>query len=363
MPMIRTDLSLSYTQVGIVISAFAITSGISQLPGGWLADRLGVRAIVMIGVSGMSVGGLMIGFSQSYVGLIIFLVFAAALGGGYHPASVATISASVPPERRGWALGLHSIGGSASFWVVPLLAAPIAVAWGWRSSYIMLTIPTILLGIALFILIGKRKQSRSSTESQMIGTEVTDTPVRIRWRQLLPFLVMSVTTVTIIQSIVAYLSLYAVDDLGVTESTAAMLVAIMPAVGFFAAPLGGFLSDRFGGIRVLVTISLLSIPLIYLLGVASNVPALVIVLVAIGIVAFIRKPTSEAYIFGHTPKGRRSTILGLYFFGGMAASGLLTPIMGNLIDRFGFQKSFTIASAVQAVVTVVCSLFLWKDKS
>ena len=43
MPMIRTDLDLSYTQAGLVLSSFSITSGVSQLAGGWLADRFGSR--------------------------------------------------------------------------------------------------------------------------------------------------------------------------------------------------------------------------------------------------------------------------------------------------------------------------------
>ena len=254
------------------------------------------------------------------------------------------------------------IGGSSAFWIVPLLAAPIAVAWGWRGSYITLAIPAILLGILLYILIGKRTQSETG-DPQTVETEASTTPARIRWRQLAPFLIMSVATGTIVQSVAAYLSLYAVDTLGVAEATAAMLMAIRPATGFFAAPLGGYLSDRFGGVRVLVAACLLAAPLIYLLGVVPNVPILAAVLVVMGIVTFARAPTSEAYIVENTPKRHRSTILGLYFSAGMEVSGLLTPVVGNLIDRLGFYRSFTIASAVQAVITVICSLFLWRNRT
>ena len=360
MPMIRNDFGLSYTQVGVVVSAFAITSGISQLPAGWLADRFGSRAVVAIGVSGVAMAGLLISLSQSYVSLIVFLVLAALLGGGYHPAASTAISASVPPEQRGRALGLHVIGGSSSFAIVPLLAAPIAIAWGWRGSYITLTIPVIVLGIVLYVLIGRQTKAWVG-KPQTVEVKTPTVPVRIRWRQLVPFLVMSVTIGMTIHSVIAYLSLYAVDHFGVAEATAAMLVAIVPAVGFFAAPLGGYLSDRLGGVTVLVALGLLATPLIYLLGVAPNVPALVAVMAVVGVVNPARMPTSEAYIIGHTPKHRRSTILGFYFFAGMETAGLLTPVIGNLIDRFGFYWSFTIASATLMVVTVVCSLFLWRN--
>jgi len=128
MPMIRTDLGLSYTQAGVVISVFSITRGISNLPAGWLADHFGTRLLVTISVSGVAIAGLLVGFSQSYTFLIIFLVISAMLGGGYHPTSAVAISATVPTEYRGRALGFHMIGGSSAFWIVPLLATPIAVA-------------------------------------------------------------------------------------------------------------------------------------------------------------------------------------------------------------------------------------------
>jgi len=361
MPMIRTDLGLNYTQAGVVLSAFAVTSGISQLPGGWLADRFGPRAVVGIGVSGVAVAGLLIGLSHSYAALIVFLVVAAIMGGGYHPAAAATISASVAPERRGRALGIHLIGGSSAFWVVPLIAAPIAIAWGWRSSYVTLAVPTIVLGIVLYALIGRLTQAEAD-ERQAVHDGSSATPARIRWRQLVPFVVMSVATGTMVQSVSGYLSLYAVDRLGVAETTAAILVAISPAVGLFAAPLGGYLSDRVGRVPVLMAVSYLAVPLIYLLGVAPNVLTLAVVIFFIGVVSMTRMPTSEAYIAEHTPERRRSTMLGVYFFAGAEVSGLLTPAVGYLIDRNGFSSSYTIASGTLAVVVVVCSLFLWKNR-
>ena len=92
MPMIRDELSLNYTQAGVVISAFSITGGISQLPAGWLADHFGARLMIAISVSGVALAGLLVGLSHSYIALILFLVLAALFGGGYHPAAGKTIS-------------------------------------------------------------------------------------------------------------------------------------------------------------------------------------------------------------------------------------------------------------------------------
>ena len=359
--MIRTDLGLSYTQAGLMTSAFAMTSGISQLPAGWLADRFGARLMVLLGVTGVAIAGFLIGLSHSYIALIVFLVLAAILGGGYHPASAAAISSSVPSEYRGRALGLHFASGNSAFWVMPLVATPIAVAWGWRSSYLILAIPTIILGILLYSLIGRRSRARFQ-DLQEVDSEVTTTSTHVPWHKLIPVILISVASGTMILSVSAYLSLYAVDEMGVSEATAALLMAITPAVGFFAAPLGGYLADRFGSIPVLLIISYLAIPLVYLLGVVTSIITFVFLMVAIGIVSTTRMPTSESYIAGNTPKRRRATVLGLYFCASTEVSGLLTPVVGILIDRLGFYSSFTIVSASMAVVVMICSLFLWRNR-
>lgn len=359
MPMIRTEFNLSYTEAGILISAFSITSGLSQLPAGWIADRLGPQLMVAIGVSGVAVAGLMIGLSPTYLALIVFLVLSALAGGSYHPASAPAISAIVPSARRGRALGLHSIGGSSSFLFTPIMAAQIAVFWGWRGSYITLSIPIIILGIVLYILIGRRTEVRGA-ESQT-GNNVPSTTSHINWQQLVPFIVTSVATGTMIQSVSSFLSLYAVDQLGATEATAARLMAITPAMGLFVAPLAGYFSDRFGGVLVLAAVSLLAIPVIYSLGVVPNILTFAAVMAVIGVVSYTRMPTSEFYIVGHTPKHRRSTILGFYYLAGSEMAGLLTPVMGILIDRFGFYQSFTIASVTLGTVTVSCLFLLWRN--
>jgi len=361
MPLIRTELSLNYTQAGVVISAFSITSGISQLPAGWLADRCGVRLMIIISVSGVAIAGLLVGLSHTYTALIAFLVLAALFAGGYHPAAATAISTIVSPEKRGRALGLHLIGGSSAFWVVPLIAAPIAAAWGWRGPYVTLTIPVIILGIILYYLIGR--QTRITAQNLPPAAQSTPSAQsRIKWQTLVPFLVISVATGTLTQSVGAYYSLYLVDHFGLPAPTAAALMSIAPAVGAFAAPLGGYLADRFGSMPVLIIASLFASPILYTMRIVPTVVLFAALLLLMGVVNMTRMPTSESYIVNNTPPHRRSTILGIYFFAGAETSGLVTPVMGYLIDTRGFNAVFTIASISLLVITVVCTILLWRTR-
>ena len=103
-------------------------------------------------------------------------------------------------------------------------------------------------------------------------------------------------------------------------------------------------------------------PVIFLLNGAPYSLGIGAVLVAIGIITWVRMPVTEAYIFSRTLKQHRSTIMGLYFFLAMEGSGLLTPVIGYLIDRFDFQVSFAIVGAALVVVTLGCSIFLWRSR-
>ncbi|MFC1893653.1 MFS transporter [Chloroflexota bacterium] len=365
MPMIRSDLNLNYTQAGVVLSAFALTSGISQLPAGWLADYIGPRIVVSIGVAGVALAGVLVGLSQTYVMLVIFLVLMAALGGGYHPAAAAAISSSVNPEIRGRSLGTHMIGGTASLFVAPLLAAGIALVWGWRGSYIALALPTIALGITLYVLLGRQKGIRE-TKAQITTTttdndnEAQSAPHRIR--RLILFLVLSFSIGALMHSVRAFIPLYVVDHFGVREEAAAALIAIIPFAGMFGGPLGGYLSDHFGRIPVMLVACFLSSPLIYLF---SSVPyglGFGATLVLMGIIDTSRRPISEAYLISEAPAHRRSTILGIYYFTGREIGGIFTPVLGYFIDRFGFTSSFNMVSVALLSVTLICSVVLWSNR-
>lgn len=343
--------------------AFGLTTGLSQLPAGRIADHFGVRLMVLFGVTGVAVAGFFVGFADSFAMLVTFMVLSALMGAGYHPSSAAAISSSVPKEHLGRTLGVHLIGGTSSFWIVPLLAAPIAGKWGWHMPYLVLTVPIAILGVVLYTLIGKHIRARASRQHQRADGDMSVTQAKIDWGKLVPFIIITVFTGTMVQSVSAYLSLYATDVLLVPDETAAMLMSITPAIGLFAAPLGGYLSDRFGSIRVILSVSYISAPLIYLLGISPNVTALAVLMIALGFISNTRMPTSESYISSNTPEHRRATVLGIYYFAGTGVSAPLAPIIGNLIERRGFHWTFGIASAVTATIATICLLFMWKNRT
>ncbi len=160
-------------------------------------------------------------------------------------------------------------------------------------------------------------------------------------------------------SAISFITLYLVDHFGVGRETAATFMALIYSCGLWASPLGGYLSDRLGRIPVILGVSFAAGPVIYLLNLVPYGLGMGALLIAIGMIIYIRMPVSEAYIVSHTSRRNRSTILGIYYFAGMEGGGILTPVMGHLIDQLGFYTSFTIAGATLLTITLACSIFLW----
>ena len=74
LPLIRTEFALNYTQSGLLISVFGISYGLSNLPSGWLADRIGPRSMITMGICGIAIAGLFIGLSPTYNMMVAFMI-------------------------------------------------------------------------------------------------------------------------------------------------------------------------------------------------------------------------------------------------------------------------------------------------
>ena len=357
LPYIRDEFALNYTQAGFLITAFNLSYGISQIPAGWLADRTNPRIILSLGVAGVALIGILISLSPTYIMLTVFLVLLGAAGGGYHPAAAPLVSASVQPQNRGRALGIHQIGGTGSFFVIPLIAAGIAGVLGWRGSFTAIAIPSLIFGIIFHLILGRLRYSRKAeTETSVSQPEMPPAPGQLR--RLWALITLSVSSVAILFTIVSFIPLYLVDHFGTTEETAAAMLALAYAGGLGGGLLGGYLSDRLGRVPIIVAVGLIGAPLIYLLNLTPFGLGLFVVFIIMGAVQHLGMPVAEAYIITHVSERRRSTMLGVYYFISRGGPGVIAPVLGYLFDNFGFYTSFTIAAAALVSITIVCGIFL-----
>ncbi|MBI2869138.1 MAG: MFS transporter [Chloroflexi bacterium] len=359
LPLIRDEFNLDYASAGLIISAFTLSYGIGQVPAGWLSDKLGARLIMSLGIAGVAVAGLLVGIAPSYVLIVVLLSLMGLMAGGYHPGSTELLT-SLQPGQRGRALGLHMIGGSASYFSAPLIAAALAATWGWRGSFLVLAAPTAIFGVAFYWMVKSWTASRAASKKAGLG-EAPAAPGRLR--RLVVFMTLCALVQSIVLSTISFIPLLQTDHFGTSAGVAAASVSLIYLPGLWTAPLGGFISDRLGRLRVALTSFFFMGPLIFLFNMASPGLSLSALLIGFGTLLFLYAPVSQAYIAENT--GRyRSTALGIYFFANMEGGGVLTPIMGFMIDRIGFQGSFAVAAGALTTVVVIGTslLYLWRPR-
>ena len=288
--------------------------------------------MIALGILGVAAVGIAIYFSRSYLSLLVLLGLMGVLGGGYHPASPPLVCAAAARERRGLALGTHAVGGSAAFFIAPLVVAVTAGVWGWRASYLCLAIPSLIFGFILYAALRRFNQGERSAFPLVSASTLTN----INPGSFALFISLSALGSVAMVLVVAYLPLLLVDKLNINEGSAAALLAVVYLTGIFANIGVGFLTDNFSRRGILVASLLTSAAAVAVLSSIPNMWSIVILLVLFGFLIVVFQNVAESFLMTHVTAERASSILGLYYFATMTGSGLLTPLLGALIDWRGF---------------------------
>src|SRR6202035_5910236 len=123
-PFLKAQLGVGYIELGFALTVFAVTSGLTQAPIGYLADHIGARKILLMGLTLGGLALIMLGLHLSYPWLIASAVLLGLANGVYHPADYAILSAHMNEARMGRAFSIHTFAGYLGGAVAP----PVMVA-------------------------------------------------------------------------------------------------------------------------------------------------------------------------------------------------------------------------------------------
>src|SRR6267154_1194031 len=85
-PFLKQQLGVGYIELGFALTVFAVVSGLTQAPMGYLGDRIGARKILLIGLTMGGFALIMLGLHLSYPCLIAIAVLLGLAYSVYHPA-------------------------------------------------------------------------------------------------------------------------------------------------------------------------------------------------------------------------------------------------------------------------------------
>ena len=355
-PFLKEQLGVGYIELGFALTVFAVISGLTQAPMGYLADHIGARKILLIG---LGVGGfalITLGLHLSYAWLIASAVLLGLANSVYHPADYAILSAHMDEARMGRAFSIHTFAGFLGGAVAPAIVAALVATTGGFGALI---VAGAIGPLVALLLIAVGIPDASAADRKIDGVHpprqsvITPTLIVLT----IFFMLLSLSNAGIGNfGVVALMSGY-----GASFSSANIVLSAFLGASAIGVLAGGFLADRtrrHGQVAaacfainaaivfVIATIALPSLLLTAAMGTA-------------GFLGGVIAPSRDMLVRSAAPAGAAGRAFGIVSTG-FNLGGIVSPLLfGWIMDQnqphwvFGASVVFMILTVLLALVTDV----------
>jgi NNP family nitrate/nitrite transporter-like MFS transporter len=264
-PFISESFGLDAAQKGFMVSVPILAGALMRFPLGVLAQYIGRKNAAMVEmaliVAALAFGYFFVGSYDSVLAMGVLLGIAGASFG----VALSLGSGWFPPRYKGLAMGIAGAGNSGTVLAV-LFAPPLAQAYGWQTVYGLAAL-TMLLPMAVMWFAAKEPPDR---EKQTLREHVSCLFEKDGWA----FSLIYIVTFGGFIGLASFLPTYFYDQFKVTKVEAGQLTMLATLMGSAVRVLGGYISDRVGGINTLSGVLVLVGATLTLCGLAGNSLAL-----------------------------------------------------------------------------------------
>ena len=321
LPAMRTDLALSYAQIGLLLGLPSIINTLIEPALMLLGDTRWRKQIMLGGGLVIAASLLIIASAQSFPILLLALILSYPASGAFVSLAQATLM-DLNPGREAQSMARWMVAGSIGNLVGPLLlAGGFALEWGWRWAYAALA----GLCLVMVLLTWPRKlpahphasvEKASSLRSLLAGLKDAGTnPRLLRWMALLQFSDLLLDVLT------GYLALYFTDVSGFSKAQTGLLLSGVMLAGLIANVALVPLLERVPGRTVVRTSAALVIPLYaaWLLAPWAWTKIGLMLLIRLVTLGWYEVLQGEAYA---AAPGRSGTVMALNSVAGLAGGGM-----------------------------------------
>lgn len=345
LPVIRTELNLSYDQIGLLLTLPALMANLLFEPIiGILADVWRRRVLMLAGGLGFVAGTLLIATSQSYPALMAAFILLYPSSGAFVSLSQATLM-DIDPKRHEPNMARWVLAGSFGVLVGSLtVGAFMASDAGWRGFY---WLGAALSALAVFALWRQPFPSLNGSphHDAALGEGLLRnffTGLRGAWesmrrREVLRWLILLEFSDLMLDVLYSYLALYFVDVVGVPEEQAAVAAAVWTVVGLAGDIVLLPLLERVRGVTWLRFAAALEFALY---AAFLSVPGLLPKLALIGLIGFFNAgwySILQANLYTAMP-GQSGAVMTIGNLFGVV-HGLFPLLIGLAAERFGLQNA------------------------
>jgi MFS transporter, ACS family, hexuronate transporter len=347
-PMILSDLKLNGQRYGEILSSFSVAYTVGNPAWGAILDRIGLRRGMTIAVSIWTIA---CGAHAILSGFLGLAVARAALGfgeGAAFPGGLRTAMDLLPTRQQSRGIAVAYRGGSLGAIIAPLILTPIALAYGWRATFIV----TAIAGFS-WVLVWRRAMKFSALPAARRADRIVlPNPFERRFWGLVASYALGALPI----GLIFYLApLYLAQVLGFTQGQLGGVLWIPPlgwAAGYYA---WGWIMDRFVGAKprpswLFFALAILGLPLmaVPILNDSALVLAVMFwsMFVASGFVVAALRTAALAY-----PPEQIGLVAGIGAGSWSAVVAAILPSLGHMFDVKHYANAFLFCALVPVIGT------------
>jgi MFS family permease len=351
-PFLKAQLDVDYIELGFALTVSAVVSSLTQAPMGYLADHIGARKVLLIG---LAVGGfalIMLGVHLSYSWLIASAVLLGLANSVYHPADYAILAAHMDEARMGRAFSIHTFAGFLGGAVAPAIVAALVTVTGGLGALIVAGAVGPLVAL---VLIAGGVPDASAADRKVDGVHPPKQNI------ITPALIVLTIFFMLLSLSNAGIGNFGVVALmgGYGASFSSANIALTAFLGFSAVGVlaGGFLADRTRrhGQVAAACFAVNAVIVFAITALDLSSPLLIAAMAMAGFLGGVIAPSRDMLVRDAAPPGAAGRAFGIVSTG-FNLGGIVSPLLFGWIMDQGAPHWVFGASVVFMVLTVLLAL-------
>ncbi len=358
--LLMPALNITTTQFGAVVSAYALSAGISGFLSAGFADRYDRKKILLFFYTGFVIGTLCCGLAPNYYFLLGARIVTGIFGGVIGSVVMAIATDLFPYQQRGRVMGFLQTAFAAS----QILGIPAGLffsnLWGWHSPFIMIVIVSIIVGGFIFTYLKPVDAHLTTRIDRNAVHHLVATLMDPRY-----FLAFITTGLLSLGGymLMPFGSAFTVHNLGIDMEHLPMIYLLTGIATIFIGPLVGKAADTFGKFRVFLFGSVLSAIMVVIYTNLGATPLFAVILVNtimfVGI--FSRMIPSQALMSAIPAADSRGSFMAVSASLQQLAGGVASLFAGLIVvqGHNGFLEHFDRVGYIMVLTTLVSTTTMY----
>jgi MFS family permease len=351
------EFGISAGSIALLAAAGSLLTGLLQLPFGGLTRVYSRRAL--LGAGGALVGSMTAALSAagSFAAFALVGVISRIGGAPQHPVGNALIAEQYPETRRGFAISAHIAGGNVGTVVIGFAAAAAIATIGWRTSVLLLGLAALAVAAAIILFVretGADRASATAAGSVRSAYRRVVADGNLRWLFLSSILGGGARGLGVLN---LFVPLYLTVVVGLDLGTVGAMYAVLLAASVPGPLVAGWLSDRFGRKRVIVSVYLagaISLALFVLVG--DDPIGLWLAVFLLSCFSFVESPQLQALLADITTPALRDAAYSTYFALAFGVGSLWVLLYGAIVEATEQGAGLAIVFWVMAAASIAAAL-------